>query len=89
MNEHAGYDRLRDAIRKLDTASFRGTLYRVSDPTYANTRDLLTGEGSRKRGGRWNAPGSLPVVYLAQSIEGAIAETLWKMLFELKSGVHL
>ena len=76
MGQHADYDRLRDAIGKLDTASFRGTLYRVSDPTYANTRDLLTGEGSRKYGGRWNAPGSLSVVYLAQSIEGAIAETL-------------
>lgn len=73
----------------MATASFRGTLYRVSDPTYANTRDLLTGEGSRKYGGRWNKPGSLAVVYLAQSIEGAIAETLRKMLFELKSGVHL
>lgn len=76
MDQHANYDRLRDAIRELDAASFRGTLYRVSDPTYANTRDLLTGEGSRKFGGRWNALGSFPVVYLAQSIEGAIAETL-------------
>jgi RES domain-containing protein len=57
-------------------APFRGILYRACDPTYANTRDLLTGEGSRKYGGRWNAPGRFAMVYLAQSFEGAVAETL-------------
>jgi RES domain-containing protein len=63
--------------RALSTAAaFHGTLYRACDPTYANTRDLLTGEGSRKVGGRWNGPGSFATVYLAQSVDGSIAESL-------------
>src|ERR1700733_12546350 len=55
---------------------FRGTLYRACDPTYANARDLLTGEGSQKVGGRWNGPKTFAIVYLAQTVEGAIAESL-------------
>jgi len=55
---------------------FKGILYRACDPSYANTRDLLSGEGSRRFGGRWNAPGSFATTYLAQDIHGAIAETL-------------
>ena len=54
---------------------FDGVLYRACTPAYANARDLLTGEGASQSGGRWNAPG-FAVVYLAQSFEGAIAETL-------------
>jgi len=57
-------------------ASFHGTLYRACDPMYANTRDLLSGQGSRNDGGRWNARGSFATVYLAQSVDGALAETL-------------
>jgi RES domain-containing protein len=78
MVSHADYaDLLKRVQRAITTASaFRGTLYRACDPTYANTRDLLTGEGSRKAGGRWNGPGTFATVYLAQSVEGSIAESL-------------
>jgi RES domain-containing protein len=55
---------------------FRGILYRACDPTYANARDLLTGEGSQKAGGRWNGPKTFAIVYLAGTVEGAIAESL-------------
>ncbi|HUB27149.1 MAG TPA: RES family NAD+ phosphorylase [Tepidisphaeraceae bacterium] len=57
-------------------AGFRGRLYRACAPIYANTGDLLTGEGSRKVGGRWNRPRDFAIVYLAQTVEGAIAEAL-------------
>jgi len=40
----------------------RGGVYvRVADPDWD---DPLSGEFARARGGRWNAPGSFPVVYL-------------------------
>jgi len=55
---------------------FRGTLFRACSPNYASTRDLLSGAGSAHFGGRWNHPRSFPTVYLADSVEGAIAETL-------------
>ena len=40
----------------------RGGVYvRVADPDWV---DPLSGEYAKARGGRWNAPGALPVVYL-------------------------
>lgn len=40
----------------------RGGVYvRVADPDW---NDPLSGEFAKARGGRWNAPGSFPVVYL-------------------------
>ena len=78
MVEHPDYMRLHAIIQGLwlKAPTFDGTLYRAADPGYANTRDLLNGAGARKYGGRWNAPGSFPLVYLSLSIDGAIAETL-------------
>jgi hypothetical protein len=49
----------------------RGGLYlRVADPSW---RDPLSGEHSRTRGGRWNAPGAFGVVYLNASLDVARA----------------
>lgn len=55
--------------------AFTGTVYRSSTPQYATETDLLTGEGSRKSGGRWN-PSGLAVVYASLTPETALAETL-------------
>jgi RES domain-containing protein len=78
MNPHPAYAEFHERFKGALTtaAAFRGTLYRACDPTYANTRDLLTGHGSRAVGGRWNAPGGFAMVYLARTIEGSIAEAL-------------
>lgn len=78
LKPYSDFARLRKAVeRSLKHVSpFSGTLYRACDPTYANTRDLLSGEGSRRFGGRWNAPGSFAVVYLARTIEGAMTESM-------------
>jgi RES domain len=49
----------------------RGGLYlRVADPSW---RDPLSGEYSRARGGRWNAPGAFGVVYLNATLDLARA----------------
>ncbi len=47
-----------------------GPYLRVADPSW---RDPLSGEHSRVRGGRWNAPGAFGVVYLNASLELARA----------------
>jgi RES domain-containing protein len=55
--------------------SFEGVVYRSSTPQYANETDLLTGEGSRRFGGRWN-PIGISLVYASLTPETAMAETL-------------
>ena len=47
-----------------------GPYVRVADPSW---RDPLSGEYSRTRGGRWNAPGAFGVVYLNASLDSARA----------------
>ncbi len=47
-----------------------GAYLRVADPSW---RDPLSGEHSRIRGGRWNAPGAFCVVYLNASPDVARA----------------
>jgi RES domain-containing protein len=49
--------------------------YRSSTPKYATEQDLLTGEGSRRFGGRWN-PVGIAMVYASLIPETAMAETL-------------
>jgi hypothetical protein len=55
----------------------RGGVYvRVADPRW---RDPLDGRYARVRGGRWNPPGSFPVVYLCRSVEVARAVVFQKL----------
>jgi RES domain-containing protein len=56
-------------------AAFAETVYRSSTPQYVNESDLLTGEGSRRNGGRWN-PVGVAAVYASLTPETAMAETL-------------
>jgi len=52
----------------------RGGVYmRVADPDW---EDPLSGEFAKLRGGRWNAPGSFPVVYLNRDERVARANVL-------------
>lgn len=54
---------------------FAGIVYRSSTPKYATETDLLTGEGSKRHGGRWN-PVGIPMVYASLSPGTAMEETL-------------
>jgi RES domain-containing protein len=78
MHPHPAFDTIKTALELILPGAnrFRGVLYRACDPIYANTNDLLTGDGSRKVGGRWNPPGDIATIYLSQSVEGAIGESL-------------
>lgn len=53
---------------------FAGPVYRYINHRYNEPMD---GRPSMRRGGRWNAPGSFPVVYTSCSIDVAVAN-LWR-----------
>ncbi len=55
--------------------AFTDTVFRSCTPRYANETDILTGEGSKRHGGRWN-PAGIAMVYASLSPETAMAETL-------------
>lgn len=52
---------------------FAGTAYRSCSPQYATADQLLTGDGARRYGGRWN-PVGIATVYLCLTPETALAE---------------
>ncbi len=64
------FDKLRSSA-----IAFEDKVYRSSSPKYATETDLITGEGSRLFGGRWN-PKGIAVVYASLNPETAMAETL-------------
>jgi RES domain-containing protein len=51
------------------------TLWRLVRPRYGDPVDAFSGEGARRFGGRWNAPGRR-VVYLSAHLSLAALETL-------------
>ena len=69
-------EQLQTRFKRLTTSAvdWDGIVYRSSTPKYATEADLLTGEGSRRWGGRWN-PIGIAVVYASLSPETAMAET--------------
>ena len=77
MTPHPDFDRLHASIERLlgRAKPFRGTVYRSSEPGYANSGDLLTGAGSEMHGGRWNPPASFATIYAADTVASAIAES--------------
>lgn len=71
------FEQLQARLTRLAASAvvFGAAVYRSSTPEYATEDDLLTGEGSRLRGGRWN-PKGITVVYTSLTPETAMAETL-------------
>jgi RES domain-containing protein len=77
ISDHSDFDQLLRRVVALVAhgSSLRDVVFRCSEPTYATKDDLLTGEGSRKHGGRWNPPSSFATVYAAFSDTTALAES--------------
>jgi RES domain-containing protein len=69
------FEQIMSRLGRLSAVAFSGLVYRSSTPMYATESDLLTGEGSRRFGGRWN-PIGIAVVYASLTPETAMAETL-------------
>lgn len=57
-------------------APWSGVLFRSTSPEYANSRDLVSGEGSRRTGARWNPPETFAAVYGSLNVATAVAEAL-------------
>ncbi len=74
---HPSARRLRSALKRADPwiRKWTGSAYRAASPEWAHDERLLDGEGARKQGGRWSAPG-VRAAYLCESAEAALAEFL-------------
>lgn len=71
--DHSGVTDLDPVVlSNLPTALYRGDDFRQQAPNYAP----LSGEGARRRGGRFNPPRSFPVLYLCTTRACAVAEFL-------------
>lgn len=70
---HPKSDRLQKSIKKcvIFDSSWDGEAYRATAVKWANLRDLMSGEGSRRWGGRWNPPGIFRTVYLSLDLDTA------------------
>jgi RES domain-containing protein len=59
-----------DRVARARRTTFHGVAYRQQAVRY----DPRSGEGARQRGGRYNPPGSFPVLYLCTTRDCAVAE---------------
>jgi RES domain-containing protein len=59
IHRHPRFAQLRDLVRAHSElfGAWSGTLYRFQTVDFPSPMDVLSGEGARGRGGRWNPPG--------------------------------
>jgi len=80
QHHHPEYERVLAAAVRLFKSRvgirFRDTVYRAAHPKYAELPDLISGQGSKLAGSRWNPPGTLRVLHASDSPEHAISENL-------------
>jgi RES domain-containing protein len=63
-------------IGRCRPVAYAGKLLRVTGMDYANTDDLLSGDGSLRFGGRYNAKGGFRAIYASLELDTATAELL-------------
>ena len=63
-------------IRKMSPkpAPWTGVTFRSVELEHASPEQIVSGDGSLKFGGRWNAPGSFPVIYASTQPGTAVEE---------------
>ncbi len=78
MTPHPRALELTERFRPLFTNAvpWSRVAFRATAERYANRDDLLTGEGSKRAGGRWNPIGSFRTVYLSIGVDTAVSEFL-------------
>jgi RES domain-containing protein len=76
VKPHPDYDRMLGAIKLLlpHAVSFKHVCYRCVVTSFA--QEIISGEGARIFGGRWNPLESFPTVYLSDTPETALLEFL-------------
>ena len=65
---------LKAALKKIGAVSLLGTAVRLVDEEWSFPRDVISGEGARARGGRYNAPDSFRAVYLTEDPKTGLEE---------------
>src|SRR2546429_8093245 len=77
-NPHDEVERLTTAVQHclVHARQWAGDVFRFSDMVHANLRDVATGEGARKAGGRYNPKGGFSTLYFGLTPETALAEVL-------------
>jgi RES domain-containing protein len=73
------HPRYAEFVRRIRTLSptltpWTGVTFRSVELEHARPDKILSGEGSRRFGGRWNAPGTFPVIYSSTKPGTAIEE---------------
>ncbi|MFG0244194.1 MAG: RES family NAD+ phosphorylase [Phycisphaerales bacterium JB054] len=80
ISPHSEYDRVAAAAQRLfDTGHgvrFRETVFRAARPECSELPDLISGNGSKLTGSRWNAPDTIRVLHASDSPESAVGEAL-------------
>jgi RES domain-containing protein len=80
LRAHPRFAEISAAIARWKPAAgrFQGDFFRAVRPEFARNADIVSGEGSRIHGGRWNPPGRVRAVYgthakPAHALEEALA----------------
>lgn len=83
VEPHEDFDRITAGLEAClsRATSWEGWVYRSAAPRYSGDGDIVTGEGSRRMGGRWNPPGSFRTVYASLHPETAMKEALATFLY--------
>ena len=76
VRPNPGYAEFVYRIRRLSAAPARraGLTFRSVELERASSGEILSGEGSQRFAGRWNAPGTFPVIYSSTRPGTAIEE---------------
>src|SRR5207237_5581606 len=69
-------DELAAGIDRCPRVAFADKFIRAAGMDYANKKDLVTGEGSFKYGGRYNPQGGFRAIYGSLDLDTATAELL-------------
>ena len=76
LTPHPRSDELAEGIERCQPVAFTEKFIRVAGMDYANAKDLLTGDGSLKHGGRYNPRGGFRAIYGSLDLDTATAELL-------------
>lgn len=68
------YADIRQRLSHIQGGSFSAIVFRTASPRYSDEREVLSGIGALKGGGRWN-PKGIAAVYCSVTPEAALAET--------------
>lgn len=67
-------DTLKAALKEIGAVSLSGTAVRVVDEKWSLPSNVVSGEGAKSKGGRYNAPDSFRTVYLTENAWVGLAE---------------